>query len=72
MPTINTNCDECAFEEYCGADPVYHHATQKDFVGNKALSEFCSRNMLIFKHLINLLEKNDEVSRILKRWALSC
>ena len=65
-------CDECAFEEYCGADPVYHHATQKDFVGNKALSEFCSRNMLIFKHLINLLEKNDEVSRILKRWALSC
>ena len=28
-------CSDRAFEPFCGADPVYHHATQGDFVGRK-------------------------------------
>ena len=30
-------CSDCAFEPYCGADPVFHHATQGDFLGRKAV-----------------------------------
>jgi His-Xaa-Ser system radical SAM maturase HxsB len=26
-------CVDCVFEPHCGADPVYHHATQRDPVG---------------------------------------
>jgi radical SAM protein with 4Fe4S-binding SPASM domain len=33
-------CEECAFLPYCGSDPDYHYATQRDFVGHKALSGF--------------------------------
>ena len=41
-------CTTCAFEPYCGADPVFHHATMGDFTGHKALSAFCQRNMGVF------------------------
>lgn len=64
-------CSDCAFEPFCGADPVFHHATQGDFVGRKPLSSFCERNMSIFKRLITLMRNDDEVRRIFVRWANS-
>ena len=64
-------CSDCAFEPFCGADPVFHHATQGDFVGRKPLSAFCKRNMSIFRRLITLMRKNDDVRRIFVRWANS-
>ena len=27
-------CDLCAFEPWCGSDPVFHHTTAKDVVGH--------------------------------------
>ena len=65
-------CSDCAFEPYCGADPVYHHATQKDLVGRKPESDFCKRNMSVFKHLINLMEKDPETKNIFLGWANRC
>lgn len=65
-------CSECAFVPYCGADPVYHHATQRDLVGNKALSGYCARNMAIFRHLITLMEDSPSGREILLRWAFDC
>lgn len=65
-------CSECAFVPYCGADPVYHHATQRDMMGNKALSGYCSRNMAIFRHLIALMEDSPSDRAILLRWAFDC
>ena len=64
-------CSDCAFEPFCGADPVFHHATQGDFVGRKPLSAFCGRNMSIFRRLITLMRNDDEVRRIFVRWANS-
>lgn len=61
-------CSECAFEPWCGADPVFHHATQGDFVGRKPESSFCSRNMAIFRRLIGLMREDDDVRRIFVRW----
>jgi uncharacterized protein len=62
-------CSTCAFEPYCGADPVYHHATHGDYVGRKPLSGFCNRNMAIFKGLITRMESDSETRRLFTRWA---
>jgi His-Xaa-Ser system radical SAM maturase HxsB len=62
-------CSTCAFEPYCGADPVYHHATQGDYVGRKPLSGFCNRNMSIFKGLITRMESDAYTRRLFTRWA---
>jgi uncharacterized protein len=61
-------CSDCAFEHYCGAEPVYHHATQGNFVGRKPVSAFCHRNMEIFRHLIQRMRSDDEVRRIFLSW----
>jgi radical SAM protein with 4Fe4S-binding SPASM domain len=62
-------CSDCAFESYCGADPVYHYAIHKDFLGRKPESDFCKRNMSIFKHLITLMESDPYVKQLFYRWA---
>lgn len=61
-------CADCAFEPYCGSEPVFHHATQGDFVGRKPTSLFCNRNMEIFRYLIELMERSPEVERIFRSW----
>jgi uncharacterized protein len=61
-------CSDCAFQHYCGADPVYHHATQGDPIGHKAFSGFCDRQMGIFEELIELMEADPEAARILSSW----
>jgi His-Xaa-Ser system radical SAM maturase HxsB len=62
-------CSTCAFEPYCGAEPVYHHALQNDVVGHKPTSEFCRRNMAIFRGLIARMEADPETRQIFVRWA---
>jgi uncharacterized protein len=62
-------CSWCAFEPWCGAEPVFHHATQGDFVGKKPLSSFCTRNMAVFRGLISRMESRPEVRRLFERWA---
>lgn len=65
-------CSDCAFEPYCGAEPVYHHAIHKDMVGRKPESAFCQRNMTIFKHLIDLMRKDPQTKNIFMGWANRC
>jgi His-Xaa-Ser system radical SAM maturase HxsB len=62
-------CADCAFEPYCGADPVFHHKTFGDFVGRKPESEFCNRNMSIFRFLIERMESDTFVKRLFQQWA---
>lgn len=61
-------CSDCVYEEYCGADPVFHYATQKDIVGHKPTSEFCNRNIEIFKHLIMLMNESKYVEKLFRSW----
>lgn len=64
-------CSDCAFQSYCGADPVFNHATQGDIVGHRPTSDFCQRNMTIISHLLSLLETGGEdVRRILWSWVV--
>ena len=61
-------CSECAFEPYCGADPVYHYATERDFVGHKPSSAFCNRNMTICRKLILMMERDPDIKDIFLNW----
>lgn len=65
-------CSDCAFEPYCGAEPVYHHAVHGDKVARKPESEFCKRNMAIFKHLIELMRSDSQIKQIFLGWANRC
>ena len=66
-------CSDCAFQTYCGADPIFHHATQGDLVGHRPTSDFCNRNMSIMKHLFRLISRNDpELMRIFFSWIRNC
>ena len=62
-------CTDCAFEPYCGADPVYHYATTGDFVGRKPLSGFCRRNMAIAELLLNRYEADVTPATVFLDWA---
>lgn len=61
-------CSDCAFESFCGADPVFHQATQGDFLGRKPLSAFCKRNMAIFRLLLDRYENEPTVRQIFRDW----
>jgi uncharacterized protein len=62
-------CVDCPYEAHCGADPVYHHATQADPVGIKPLSEFCARQKGVMNLLLDILETSPQDAAILRRWA---
>lgn len=61
-------CADCVYESHCGADPVYHHATQKDALGIKPLSEFCARQKGVIGELLNIMETFPEEAAILRSW----
>jgi len=62
-------CADCAFQTYCGADPIENYATQGDVIGHRPTSHFCGRNMEIIKHLFRLYHGSDEfVQRLFWSW----
>lgn len=62
-------CADCGIQPYCGSDPVYHHRMFGDPVGFKPASGFCAKNMGVVRHLVRLLEDDDQAARILQTWA---
>lgn len=61
-------CHSCVYESHCGADPVYHHATQRDTVGIKPQSGFCARQKGVMGTVLDLLHGSPEDAAILRRW----
>jgi hypothetical protein len=61
-------CGDCAYQPYCGADPIENHATQGDIVGHRPTSDFCTRNMGIITHLLRLYHGADPFHRELFHW----
>jgi len=61
-------CLNCVYESHCGADPVYHHATQNDAVGLKPLSGFCARQKGVIGKIVDLLDNSPEDAAVLRRW----
>ena len=62
-------CCDCAFQSYCGADPVRNYSTQGDMYGFRPTSSFCKKHKQIIQHIfILLIERENEVLPIFKRW----
>ncbi|HZU44056.1 MAG TPA: His-Xaa-Ser system radical SAM maturase HxsB [Terriglobales bacterium] len=62
-------CLNCVYESHCGADPVYHHATQKDPLGIKPLSGFCARQKGVIGTILDLLDNSPKDARVLRQWS---
>ena len=65
-------CSDCAFEPWCGADPVFHHATFGDVLGRKPESEFCKRTMGAVRYLLKKMRADDTARDLFVRWATRC
>lgn len=52
-------CSDCAFQAYCGIDPVRNYVTQNDPVGHRPTNEMCLTNKEILKHLVEIILHND-------------
>lgn len=61
-------CSECAFQQYCGADPVHNYATQGDMYGYRPGSDFCQKNMEIIRYLFELMESDEKIKDIFYSW----
>ncbi|HEX3474901.1 MAG TPA: His-Xaa-Ser system radical SAM maturase HxsB [Kofleriaceae bacterium] len=68
LPESAPMCSDCGFLPWCGADPAFHRATQRDAVGHKAFSAFCAKQMAVLRHLVTLLEDDPEARRVLMSW----
>lgn len=65
-------CTDCAFEPWCGADPVFHHAMFGDALGRKPESEFCKRTMGVIHYLLDKIRTDKEAKTIFMKWANRC
>lgn len=62
-------CSDCAFQTYCGSDPIFNYATQGDPVGNRATSAFCKRNTKVIEHIFKLLlDADPTIMRVFWGW----
>ena len=65
-------CSDCAFEPWCGADPVFHHAVFGDVLGRKPESDFCKRTMGAVHYLLETMRKDDDARDIFRGWVQKC
>ena len=61
-------CADCAFQTFCGADPIFNYATQGDMVGHRPTNEFHKKNLFIIKHLLTLYHSDSVIRRIFWAW----
>jgi His-Xaa-Ser system radical SAM maturase HxsB len=57
---IIPSCFSCAFQTYCGADPIRNYVDQNDIMGHMPSSNFCRKNKYIIRWLFEKLKENDE------------
>jgi His-Xaa-Ser system radical SAM maturase HxsB len=55
-------CADCAFQPWCGSDPVFAHATQGDIVPHIPTSEFHHKHAFAIRHLLERY-RSDEFTR---------
>jgi His-Xaa-Ser system radical SAM maturase HxsB len=53
-------CARCAYQPYCGADPIRYYVECGDIRGRRPGSEFCTKNMGILDYLFEKLLGGDE------------
>jgi uncharacterized protein len=62
-------CSWCAYQPYCGSDPVRNYIEHGNFLPNGLHSDFCKKHMGIFDVLFKYLKAKDElVENIFWSW----
>ena len=62
-------CSDCAYFQYCGADPVRNYWTQGDAYGYRPSSIFCKFHRQVFDYLFELIDKDgDKYLPIFRKW----
>lgn len=61
-------CADCAFQTFCGADPVFAYATQGDMIGHIPSSDFHKKNFSIIKLLLELYYSDPVIKKIFWAW----
>jgi hypothetical protein len=61
-------CADCGFQSWCGADPVFHYATQGDIVPHIPTSAFHEKHFFLFTHLLSLYESDPRARRVFWSW----
>jgi len=57
---VMPGCATCAYQLYCGSDPIRYYVETGDTVGRRPDSGFCIKNRGIFDYLFELIEQGDE------------
>ncbi len=52
-------CATCAYQIYCGSDPIRNYVESGDLIGSRPDSGFCQKNKGILDHIFELLLQND-------------
>jgi His-Xaa-Ser system radical SAM maturase HxsB len=70
---IIPGCHSCAYQPYCGADPIRAYSMQNDktYMGHMPSSEFCKKHREIIAFFLNLIESDDEALDIFWSWITS-
>ncbi len=70
LSTRTPGCAECAFNPYCGPDPIGAQAEFGSLEAHPHLSEHCKRSMWLFDYFFKKLNTSDQVFLDLAyRWA---
>lgn len=63
-------CATCAYQLYCGADPIRYYVESGSIEGKRPESGFCRKNKAIFDYLFELIEQdNEDVMNVFWAWA---
>lgn len=64
-------CSYCAYQSFCGADPVRNYSEQGDIIGNRTTSEVCKKNKEIMEFLLKLIKNGDmKTQQVLWSWII--
>jgi len=62
-------CADCAYQQYCGADPIRNYLETNDIIGNRLTSGFCHKNKAVIDYLFSIILENDkDVMNVFWSW----
>jgi His-Xaa-Ser system radical SAM maturase HxsB len=68
---VLSDCSQCAFVPYCGADPVHHAIVHGDPAARRHGTDFCDRNTAMFQYLFGrVAERDPETMKTFTAWAM--
>lgn len=71
MSCIETlpGCSWCAYQIYCGVDPVRYYVESGDIIGHRPTSNFCKKHLELFDYFFGLIHSDDiDLLNIIWSW----